>query len=322
MSDQINLSQDTKPGGASHPRTDCNRRQFITGALTSAGVLMAGPTWLRAAEAGRAGSKRRATDIVTLGRTGIKTTRLAQGTGFNGSGRSSAHTRLGEKAFDELIRHSLDQGIRFIDMADLYGSHRYVQHALTGAKRDGCVFLSKIWPRKDYWNSPSGGAKEEVDRFRKELGADVIDICLIHCMMDAEWPTAYERIRDELSEMKAKSAVRAVGVSCHDFGALKVAVAHPWVDVVLARINNAGKQAYMDASVEEVTVVLKQARASGKVVLGMKIFGGGKLVKPEEKDASLKYVLQNDLVDAITVGMLSPQEVDDTIQRMNKALNA
>jgi len=314
MSNQTNPSQDTK--------SDCSRRQFITSALTSAGVLMAGPTWLRAAEAGRARSKGRATDIVTLGRTGIKTTRLAQGTGFNGSARSSAHTRLGEKAFDELIRHSLDQGIRFIDMADLYGSHPYVRHALTGAKRDGCIFLSKIWPRKDYWNSPSGGAKEEVDRFRKELDLDVIDICLIHCMMEAEWPATYERIRDELSEMKAKGAVRAVGVSCHDLGALKVASAHPWVDVVLARINNKGTEAAMDASVEEVTPVLKQARANGKVVLGMKIFGAGELVKPEQKDASLKYVLQNNLVDAITVGMLSPEQVDDTIERMTKALNA
>jgi len=313
MSDQTNLSQDTKPG--------CNRRQFITGALTSASVLMAGPTWLRAAGTSSAPRKHRATDIVTLGRTGIKTTRLAQGTGFNGSARSSAHTRLGEKAFDELIRHSLDQGIRFIDMADLYGSHRYVRHALTGVRRDGCVFLSKIWPRKDYWVSPSGGAKEEVNRFRKELNIDVIDICLIHCMTDAEWPKTYERVRDELSEMKAKGAVRAVGVSCHDFGALKVAAAHPWVDVVLARINNVGKKAAMDASVEEVTPVLKQARAHGKVVLGMKIFGAGKLVKPEQKDASLKYVLENELVDAITVGMLSPEQVDDTLERINKALN-
>jgi aryl-alcohol dehydrogenase-like predicted oxidoreductase len=286
------------------------------------GAVVAGPAWLRGAEANKAVRGGRATDIVTLGRTGIKASRLAQGTGFNGTGRSSAHTRLGEKAFDELIRHSLDQGIRFMDMADLYGSHSYVRHALQGVPRDRYIVLSKIWPRKEYWVSPSGGAKEEVDRFRKELGSEVIDICLIHCMTDAEWPQTFERVRDELSEMKDKGAVRAVGVSCHDFGALKVAAAHPWVDVVLARINNRGTEAAMDASVEEVTPVLKQARANGKVVLGMKIFGAGKLVTPDEKDASLRYVFQNELVDAITVGMLSPEQIDDTIERMNKALKA
>jgi predicted aldo/keto reductase-like oxidoreductase len=209
-----------------------------------------------------------------------------------------------------------------MDMADLYGSHQYVRNALDGVPRDKYILLSKIWPREAFWNLPSGGAKEEVNRFCKEMNSEIIDICLIHCMMDAEWPKAFERIRDELSQMKDKGAVRAVGVSCHDFGALKVAAAHPWVDVVLARINNRGTEAYMDASVPEVTAVLKQARANGKVVLGMKIFGGGKLVTPAEKDASLKYVFENDLVDAITVGTLSPEQVDDTIERVNKALKA
>ena len=314
MYDRISQSKDTQSG--------LSRRQFMAGALAGAGVAVASPTWLRGAEATTTASGHKATDIVTLGRTGIKATRLAQGTGFNGSGRSSAHTRLGEKAFDELIRHSLERGIRFIDMADLYGSHPYVRHALQGVPRDRYILLSKLWPRKDYWVSPSGGAKEEVDRFRKELNTDVIEICLMHCMTDAEWPATFERVRDELSEMKDKGAVKAVGVSCHDLGALKAAAAHPWVDVILARINNKGKEAAMDASVEEVVPVLKQARANGKVVLGMKIFGAGKLVTPEAKDASLKYVFQNNLVDAITVGMLSPEQVDDTLERMNKALKA
>ena len=110
----------------------------------------------------------------------------------------------------------------------------------------------------------------------------------------------------------------AVGVSCHDFGALEVACKHPWVDVVLARINNVGKSAVMDASVEEVSAVLKQARAGGKVVIGMKIFGAGKLTSEEQKDSSLKYVFDNQLVDAVTIGMMKPEEVDDTVRRMDR----
>jgi len=73
----------------------------------------------------------------------------------------------------------------------------------------------------------------------------------------------------------------------------------------------------MDASPEEVAPVLKQARASGKVILGMKIFGAGKLTQPRQKDASLKFVFDNKLVDAIT-----PTQVDDTIRRINKAMKA
>jgi predicted aldo/keto reductase-like oxidoreductase len=167
---------------------------------------------------------------------------------------------------------------------------------------------------------PSGGAIEEVNRFRKELNTDLLDICLIHCMTDTKWPDTFKRIRDELDEMKEKGAVKAVGVSCHDLGALKVAASHPWTDVILARINNVGKEALMDGTPEEVSAVLKRARANGKIVIGMKIFGEGKLTGPEQKDASLKYVFDNELVDAITIGMMKPQEVGDTIRRANKAL--
>ncbi len=316
MCNQIPPAKDTNHG--------CNRRQFLTTALAGAGVLAASPAWLSAAEANKkkAAGKSVVTDLVTLGSTSIKATRLAQGTGWNGGGRSSAHSRLGEKTFVELIRHGVDQGIAFFDTADLYGSQPYLGTALKGVPRDKYILMSKLWPRKEYWNSPSGGAREEVDRFRKELNTDVLDICLIHCMTDGEWPKTFERIRDELSELKQKGAVRAVGVSCHDHEALKVAAAHPWVDVVLARINNVGKGAQMDVPPAEVAPVLKQARANGKVVLGMKLFGAGALVKPDQKDASLKYVFGNQLVDAITVGMMQPKEIDDTIQRVNKALKA
>lgn len=300
---------------------NCSRRQFIGTVLAGTGALVAAPAWAAAqgARRSRAG-RRQITDVVPLGKSGIKTTMLAQGTGWNGSARSSAHTRLGEKAFTQLIRHSLESGVRFMDMADLYGAHPYMRTALQGVPRDDYSILTKIWPREAFWNMPSGGATEEVNRFRKELNTDVLEVCLIHCMMDTEWPETYKRIRDELSEMKDKGAVKAVGVSCHDLGALKVAAEHPWTDVVFARINNAGKEAEMDASPEEVAPVLKQARANGKIVIGMKIFGAGKLTTPDKKDASLKYVFENDLVDAVTIGMMEPKEVDDAIRRANRAL--
>ena len=292
---------------------ECSRREFLKTSLTGAGVLLSAPLLVHSA----APTSFKGSDLVSLGRTGIKVSRLAQGTGFNGFSRSSEHTRQGKDKFDRLVRHSLDEGITFLDMADLYGSHPFVKDVIKGLPRDRVALLSKIWPRKEDWVTPSGGAKEEIDRFRQELAVDTVDVCLIHCMMNDKWATEYEHIRDGLSELKQKGAVRAVGVSCHDFGALKVAAAHPWVDVILARINHKGGDEYScDAPAEEVAAVLKTARKNGKAVVGMKIFGAGKLVKPEEKDASLKYVFTNGLVDAITVGMLKPDEVDDTLKRM------
>ena len=264
---------------------------------------------------------RTASDLVPLGRTGIKVSRLAQGTGYNGFARSSAQTRLGEGACTGLLRHGYDAGIRFLDMADLYGSHDYVKKSLAGRDRSKFTLLSKIWTREQEWNQPSGGALKEVDRFRQELDTDRLDVCLIHCTTNEKWPEQFERVRDELSELKQKQIVGAVGTSCHDFGALEVAAEHPWVDVIFARINyKGGKEYSMDGTAEAVPAVMKKARANGKAVVGMKIFGAGKLVEPDQKDASLRYVFENELVDAITIGMVSTGEVDDTIARVNRAL--
>lgn len=290
-----------------------DRRHFIKTTLAGAGLLMAAPRLARSAALPRAAS-----DRVSLGRTGIQCSFLAQGTGFNGSRRASDHTRLGQEAFTRLLRHSLDEGVNFLDLADLYGSHPFVRTALKGVPRDKYVILSKIWPRKEDWVTPSANGQEELDRFRKELDTDMIDICLIHCMTNDNWKQEYASIRDGLSALKEKGVVRAVGVSCHDHGALKLAAGDPWVDVIFARINHMGGSQYAcDDTVEAITQTIRTARANGKAVVGMKIFGAGKLTKPEQKDASLRYVIGHNLVDAMTIGMLSTDQVDDSIQRVN-----
>lgn len=290
------------------------RRRFIEQSLIGTGALALSPGIVQGTES----SKRiRGTDIVELANTGIKVSRLAMGTGMSGRNQSSALTRKGEKEANAILHHSYEEGIRFYDMADLYGTHPYVRNALKEIPRDQYVLLTKIWFRENSWAKPSGGAIEEVNRYRKELGADMIDICLIHCVIEEDWAEQQKRIRDELSELKQQGAVRAVGVSCHSHPSLKTAAEHPWVDVIFARINHMGGSKYkMDGTVEEITATIKTARANGKAVVGMKIFGEGTLVKPEEKDASLKYVLGNDIVDAITIGMLSQDEINDTLTRI------
>lgn len=300
-----------------------DRRSFIKTTLASAGALLAAPRLTAAAERAPRTVAKSAADRVLLGKTGIRASFLAQGTGFNGYRRSSDHTRLGQEQFTRLLRHSVDCGINFLDMADLYGSQPFVRNALKGLPRDRFVMLTKIWPRKEDWVTPSANAREEIDRFRKELDTDVIDVCLIHCMLNDKWATDYAGIRDGLSALKQKGVVHALGVSCHDHGALKLAAKDPWVDLIFARINNRGGQDYScDDSAAEIAKTLRLARANGKAVVGMKIFGAGKLTKTEEKDASLKYVIGNDLVDAMTIGMLNTNQVDDTIRRINEAVKA
>jgi len=298
------------------------RRRFLKTGLAGAGLLVTSPRLTLAREAARPAVKGGA-DAVTLGRTGVTTSFLAFGTGMNGGNRSSDLTRLGQEKFTRILRHGMDQGVRFLDCADLYGTHSFVREAVKGVPRDRYTLLTKIWPFKEDWITPSGGAKEEVDRFRRELATDTLDVCLIHCMQNDRWPEELARVRDELSKLKDEGAVRAVGVSCHDHGALKRAADLPWVDVIFARINHRGGAAFeCDDTVEEIGKTLRRARANGKAVVGMKIYGAGKLTRPEDREASMRYVIGQGLVDAMTIGTTAPEQFDDSLQAIGRALRA
>ncbi|UCF35778.1 MAG: aldo/keto reductase [Acidobacteriota bacterium] len=260
-----------------------------------------------------------ATDRVELGKTGITASRIAMGTGFQGWNRSSSQVRLGKEGFIHLVRHGLDQGLNFYDMADLYGSHNFMGAALKEIPRDKVVLLSKVWFAEGGGMEATDRAIPSVDRFRKELGTEMIDICLIHCVTDSKWPSQLARMRDELDELKQKGVIRATGVSCHDFGALKVAAQDPWVDVIFARINNQAK--VMDhKDPNEIAAILKQARANGKAVVGMKIFGAGQLVEQHQRDASLRWVWGNKLIDAMTIGFEKEAQVQDTVDHLSRVL--
>ena len=301
-----------------------DRRHFLKGSLAGAGLLAVAPRLALAARdeaAKTAAAARSAVDRVTLGRTGIRCSFLAQGTGSSGWGGSSDHTRLGQPAFTRLLRHGVDEGISFLDMADQYGSHPYVREGLKGVPRDRVVMLTKIAPGRA--TATAGATREHVERFQRELGTEMIDVCLVHCVQNDAWLDEFERVRDELSALKEKGTLRAVGVSCHDHGALKAAAKHPWVDVIFARINHRGGSEFScDDTAEEIAKTLRLARANGKAVVGMKIFGAGRLTKPEERDASLAYVLGGGVVDAITIGMTSVEQVDDSVARIGRTLSA
>ncbi|MBZ0255160.1 aldo/keto reductase [bacterium] len=302
--------------------SDISRRSFLNRSLAGASAILASPAICQAAES-KPKASRSAFDRVELGKTGIKVSRLAQGTGMRGSARSSEHTRMGQEKCSQILRHGFEKGLNFYDMADLYGTHPFVRNALKELPRDEYVMLSKLWFREADWNKPSGGAIEEVHRYCKELGTDYLDVCLIHCITNDRWTEELTHVREDMEKLKEKGVIRAKGVSCHDLGGLKIAASDPWTEVIFARINHKGGRQYkMDGTVEEVTEVIKTARANGKAVVGMKIFGEGTLVKPEEKDASMKYVAGNDLVDAMTVGMTEVAQVDDTSERLTRALNA
>ena len=250
-----------------------------------------------------------ASDMVVLGSTGIRTSRLAMGTGTVGSGHHSHQTALGIKGLTDLLLNGYDHGLRFFDSADSYGSHPHVAEALKHVQRDKVTVLTKSWARDP------AAMRADLDRFRKELGTDYIDVFLMHCLTEADWTTRYRGVMDVLSEAKQKGVIRAHGCSCHSIDALRAAAASPWVELDLARINPI--QSNMDADPATVVSVLKQMKASGKAVVGMKILGQGTL--RDRQDEGIKYALSLGLLDAFTIGAESKQEQEDLIRRISAA---
>jgi len=287
------------------------RRDFIHRTACAAGAAWIHPTAFARATPALPALPRKfsASDTVTLGKTGIQTSRLAMGTGTVGSGHHSHQTALGIKGLSDMLLNGYDHGLRFFDSADSYGSHPHVAEALKHVPRDKVTVLTKTWARDP------ATARDDLERFRRELGTDHIDVCLMHCLTEGDWTERFKGVMDVLSEAKEKGIIRAHGCSCHSIEALRAATKSPWVEVHLVRINPVG--AFMDSDPNTVVSVMREMRAAGKGIIGMKILGQGQLCT--RQDEALNFALGLNLLDAFTIGAESQSEQEDLIRRIAAA---
>lgn len=298
-------------------KRNLTRRQFITTTLTAgAGSVLLGKTAL-AFPLRAGGMTEDPFRIVTLGNSGIKAPLLGMGTGFSGGNRSSNITRAG--IAEALIRQAYEKGIRFFDCADSYGTHKFAAAALKGIPRESYILSSKIWVGQGGIPEPERpDADIVIDRFRKELNTDYIDILQIHCMTDRGWTDKQKKQMDILENLKAKKIIRSHGVSVHSLEAMEACVESPWVDIVHVRVNPYGDA--MDKNDPALVIpVIAKLHNSGKGIIGMKLIGNGNFKNDSEKiDASLKYALGLGTVDTIIVGFELPEQIDDYIGRIRK----
>lgn len=293
--------------------SEINRRNFLAATAGAA-------AYLGVAQNGRAEGQAPPPPQVPLGQTGIMLSRVGQGTGVHGGNRQSNQTRMGFDKLLELFHHAYERGITFFDMADLYGTHVYFREALRGIPRKQITILTKLWWRYDGPTEPAAEpyrkrvAAATIERFCHELSTDYLDIVLLHCLTTQKWDHELIPYMEALTEAKAKKQIRAVGVSCHDYGAMEKAAECPWVDVVLARINPRGVM--MDGTPDKIISVLRKMKQNGKAVIGMKIFGEGALVN--QKEECIRFAQGLGLLDAMTIGFEKPQQMDEVLSLIAK----
>lgn len=293
-------------------RRDTTRRQFLTGAAAVLATQAIPPAFA---------ARKSATDLVPLGNSGVKVTRLAFGTGTFG-GR--IQRELGQEQFTRLVRHAYDRGIRFFETADSYrGMPQMLAAALKGIPRDSYQLMTKMRWRGE--QQP----RATIDRFRTDLNTDYFDILLMHCVRTPAWRAELTHLQDEFSEAKHRQILRAHGASCHGLLPLRAFPGHKWLDVALLRINHDGTR--MDTLQSEsdekgdvpvVTDTIRRVHDQGTGVIGMKLIGEGRFTQPEQRDAALRYVMKLGTVDAVTIGFKSTAEIDEAIERINTHLNS
>ena len=294
----------------------CSRRDFLKTGLAAGALAGAGIVPLRA-------DSSKATDWVTLGKSDIKVTRLAFGTGTM-SGR--VQRELGQAEFTRQVRYAYDHGIRFFETAESYGDmHRMLGIALQGLPRDSYRLMSKVT------TVPEGvDPQEKIDELRKLAQTDYFDIMLLHWLHTPNWPTETAKWQDGILAAQEKKAVLSHGASVHGLQPLRLFPQNDWLQVAMIRMNHKGS--HMDAEsfavsngagpgdVPEVVQRVRQVKSKDMGVISMKLVGEGSFTTREDRQAALRYAFRKAGVDSVTIGYKNTAEIDEAIENVNLAL--
>ena len=286
-----------------------SRRNFLK-ASVAAGAL-AGVNSLHS-------ERETASGLVTLGKSNVKVTRLAFGTGsFNGR----VQQELGQEGFNRLVHHAYDRGIRFFETAESYGdSQQMLGIALKPFPRESYALMSKVTTNDGI------DPRAKLDMLRRNSDTEYFDIMLLHWQHTGTWPEDTHPWQDAILEAEQKSTIRSHGASVHGLPALRQVPTMDWLQIAMIRMNHKGVR--MDAQVADADVLgnvtevvehVKQARKAGMGIISMKLIGEG-VFNHEDRQRAMRFAFKEAGVDSVTVGYKSTAEIDEAIDNLNLAL--
>ena len=289
-----------------------SRREFLKSSLAVGTLTSVGTLSLHAAS-------RTATDIVTLGKSGMKVTRLAFGTGSN---NGHVQAELGQQEFTRLIHYAYDRGIRFFETAESYATPAMLGVALKGIPRESYQLMNKV--TTDEGVDP----RQRFDEMRSLMQTEYFDIMLLHWQHNPDWLARTGRWQDGILEAQSKRTIRMRGASVHGLPALRQMPGNQWLEVAMIRMNHNGTRMdgpdYRDdnnpANRDEVVEHVKQVKRDGMGVISMKLVGDGTFTRHEDRQAAMRFAFNNAGVDCVTVGFKSTREIDEAIDNLNIAL--
>ena len=308
---------------------ELGRREFLKRAAqvaaagaVSAGVVSAGSPNARKIDAGDAIGTR------LLGKTGVKLPILGYG------GAALPRIWGNPLSFDDrvkLIRYAYDRGVRYYDTAGNYMESQALLGEALKDVRDKIFLTSKVEVMQ------AGKTRQAFEKVLGELKTDYLDAILIHGTPGLEQMTVAEamRIRGELVKLRDEGAVRFIGFS-----------AHSYFDKALALIESDGfdlcmlsygyiprgyNQIWTARMTELRNACIARAHQRDMGIVAMKVIGAGILgawsgyvVPGFDKNrlkqlpaAAIRYVLQDERISMLTIGMRLEAEVDANIKTLS-----
>ena len=290
-----------------------SRRDFLKSSIAVSTVAGAA-----ASAALHAESPQKATELVTLGKSNLKVTRLAFGTGSNNGYVQKA---LGQQGFNNLVAHAWDRGIRFYETAESYATPAMLAEALKPYPRESYILMHKV--TTDRGVDP---ARRFEDLLRTSQ-TEYFDIMLLHYQHTADWVSETLRWRDGIDLAQQKQIIKVRGVSVHGLPALRQVPGDEWLQIAMIRMNHNGTR--MDGASgedystpgdrDEVVRHVKQVKSEGMGVISMKLAGDGTFTQRDDRQKALRFAFRNAEVDCVTIGFKSPQEVDEAFDNINLA---
>ena len=234
-------------------------------------------------------------EFVTLGRTGLKVSRL----GFGGI----PIQRVDQDGAQQLLDAIRAAGINYIDTARGYTvSEELIGRAIEG-HRDEFVLATKSMSRD------KEGMARDIEISLRNLRTDYIDLYQVHNAT----PEQLQQVMapggalEALQEARAAGKIGHIGLTAHSLETFRLAVDLDWVETFMFPYN------IVESQGEELMAKAKEKNIAFVV---MKPLAGGAI---EDATLALRYICANPNATVVIPGMYAPAEVEQNVAAVNDA---
>ena len=229
-------------------------------------------------------------DYVTLGKTGLKISRM----GFGGI----PIQRIDAQGTKELIHKMTDAGVNYIDTARGYTvSEEYLGYALEGV-RDKFVLATKSMART------KEAMTADIEKSLGNLRTEYIDLYQVHnpSMEQLEQVMNEGGALEALKEAQAAGKIRHIGLTAHSVAVFERALELDWVETIMFPYN------IVESQGEELIARCKEKNIG---FIAMKPLAGGAI---ENASLAIRYICANDNVTVVIPGMAEEKELEQNLR--------